>query len=331
MWPLIKSILMKIIRGVNRLSSLHRGGVLTIGNFDGLHLGHQNLLRMLTENAKKQNAPSIILMCEPTLAQKSIRYADALSARLNTFKDKMQQLATWGFDFVICQPFVDTFKQLTAKAFIQDILIEKMAIKALIVGDDFRFGCDRLGNYELLMDYHRLNKFFIQRSPSVLHYNERISSTRIRMALKISDFKTVSTLLGRPYRLIGRVVLGCQMGRTLGMPTANLNIKSHDIPIRGVFVAYAYYLSKRYAAVVNVGFRPTLAAKGKLSVEAHLLDFQGDLYHQTLQLEFLCKLRDEQTFTSVNELKETIQQDINNAKQYLESTLVHSTQSCVKL
>ncbi|MBE8215815.1 MAG: riboflavin biosynthesis protein RibF [Endozoicomonadaceae bacterium] len=309
---------MRIIRGIHHVNHLKTGGVLTIGHFDGVHLGHQALLKALIIKAKKHHTQAMIIIFEPEKSQSTL-YHD-LSMRLSSFREKMKKLAEWGVDVVIYQPLCASFKKLTANAFIQDILIKKLAIKALIIGDDFRFGCNRAGDYDLLMQFHRLGYFIVHRVASILYQKKRISSTQIRTLLRQHHFQSIPPLLGRPYTLTARVVTGQKMGQALlNIPTANLHIKVSNLSFQGVFIAHAYYASTKYEAIVNIGVCPTIKTEKKMSVEAYLFDFKGNLYHHEITLEFLLYLRDEKQFQSIEALKKAISKDIQDVKHYFQA------------
>jgi len=308
---------MHLIRGINNINSSHQGVILTIGNFDGVHLGHQRILSELKKHAAKVKAPICVMLFEPHPREKIVR--DSYPARLCTLREKITILDSLGVDFVLCQPFTNKFRQLSATSFIEKVLINKLAIQHLMIGDDFRFGCGRQGNIDLLKKYSAENYFTLNQSPTINQNNERISSTRIRKALKNANFTEASQLLGHPYQLTGKVILGQQLGRTLGIPTANLHLNRHSLPIQGVFAAKVNGLSKSYLAVANAGIKPTV--KGThVSLEAHLLDFDGDLYGKRLTLTPLSKIRNEKKFSSLASLKTAILTDIATARQLYNST-----------
>ncbi|MCY4330808.1 MAG: bifunctional riboflavin kinase/FAD synthetase [Endozoicomonadaceae bacterium] len=303
---------MQLIRGIYNIQSKHRNMVLTIGNFDGLHSGHQRILSALTEQAALLDAPSCVMLFEPQPKEKLI--ANKKPARIYNFREKLQILATLGIDFVLCQPFTEHFRQLSAEEFICDVLIKKLEIQHLIIGDDFQFGCDRKGNFNLLHHFSNKFGFTIQQSSTICCETERVSSSKIRQLLKEANFSAANKLLGRPFRLSGRVIKGNELGQTIGVPTANLHIKRHELPINGVFAVRVYGLDKPYFAVANAGIKPTVSGTGP-SFEVHILNFEGNLYGKLLTVELLEKIRDEKRFSSLPVLKQAIEQDILTVKQ----------------
>lgn len=308
---------MQLIRGIHNIRQEHQGVVLTIGNFDGVHLGHQRILAKLKQQAEQLQAPVGVLLFEPQPREKIL--SDNSPARLCTLREKLQILDVLGVDFVLCQPFTDKFKMLTAESFIQDVLLKKLAIKHLMIGDDFRFGCDRKGNYALLHTYSEHYGFTLSQSQTISKNNERISSTRVRAAIADAGFPEVHALLGRPYQLTGRIIKGKQLGRTLGIPTANLHLKRHALPVNGVYAVRIHGLDKPYLAVANAGVKPTINGVTP-SLEAHLLNFEDNLYGKLLTLEFLSKIRNEQKFPSLDALKAAILHDISVARDRHSST-----------
>ena len=298
---------MQLVRGIHNIKHKHRRIVLTIGNFDGVHLGHQQILRALKARAVKTNALACVMLFEPQPQERLV--SGQLPARLCTLREKLLLLESAGVDMVLCQRFSDKFRQLTAEAFVQQVLVEKLAIVHLMVGDDFRFGCDRKGSFSMLRKAAEYYGFSLTQTRTVTEYDLRISSTRIREALKNADLNQAEMLLGHPYMITGRIIKGRQLGRTLGIPTANFHLKQSVLPVSGVYAARVMGLEKPYLAVVNAGNKPTLGGCTP-SLEAHLLDFEGELYGQYLTLELLGKVRDEKKFSSLEHLKQAIFNDI---------------------
>ncbi|WP_211824586.1 bifunctional riboflavin kinase/FAD synthetase [Kistimonas asteriae] len=306
---------MQLIRGFQNIQPLPQGCVATIGNFDGVHLGHQDILAQVREKAAALNLPACVVLFEPQ--PREFFTGEQAPARVYTLRDKLEVLAAEGVDTVLCLPFNEAFRSLTADEFIQTVLVDILAVRHLVVGDDFRFGCDRSGNFARLASAGKTLGFSVDHTRTVMINDERVSSTRIRQALAAGDFVDVNTLLGRTYLISGKVSHGQRLGRSMGVPTANIVLKRKSLPVRGVFAVRVHgLLDQVYNGVANVGSRPTVAGQGA-RLEVHLLDYQGDLYGQRIQVEFLHKIRDEQSFRSISDLKAAIADDIVRARVLL--------------
>ncbi|GAA4651200.1 bifunctional riboflavin kinase/FAD synthetase [Kistimonas scapharcae] len=305
---------MQLIRGFQNIQPLPQGCVATIGNFDGIHLGHQDILTQVREKASALNLPACVVLFEPQ--PREFFTGDKAPARVYTLRDKLEVLAAEGVDTVLCLPFNEAFRSLTADEFIQKVLVDILAVRHLVVGDDFRFGCDRAGNFARLETAGQTCGFTVDHTRTVMQENERVSSTRIRQALGTGDFAGVNTLLGRTWLISGKVCHGQRLGRSMGVPTANIVLKRKSLPVRGVFAVRVHGLDQVYNGVANVGTRPTVAGQGA-RLEVHLLDYQGDLYGRRIQVEFLHKIRDEQSFPSIADLKAAIANDIVRARALL--------------
>ena len=305
---------MKIIRGIENLNNEFTQCVVTLGNFDGVHLGHQQLINHLIEQGKKLNLPTVVMLFEPQpLEFFSKKNAPA---RLTSFKEKVQLIEKLGIDYIIAVPFTQTFANMSANAFIQDWLIKKLSAKYIVIGDDFQFGRDRKGDINLLQQYTQNNQFSVESMPTFVWNNLRISSTAVREALFNSDFELARCLLGRDYAIQGRVVHGNALARQLGFPTANIHLNRKKPALQGVyFVKVKNCCSNQYYhGIANIGIRPTIEGK-KAILEVNLFDFSGDIYGQYLDVTFVCKLRDEKKFDSLADLKQQISQDVCTAKQ----------------
>ncbi len=305
---------MQLIRGFQNIQPLPQGCVATIGNFDGVHLGHQDILAQVSEKAAALNLPACVVLFEPQ--PREFFTGEKAPARVYTLRDKLDVLAAEGVDTVLCLPFNEAFRSLTADEFIQKVLVDILAVRHLVVGDDFRFGCDRAGNFARLETAGQQYGFTVDHTRTVMLDNDRVSSTRIRKALAVSDFAGVNALLGRTYLISGKVSHGQRLGRSMGVPTANIVLKRKSLPVRGVFAVRVHGLDQVYNGVANVGTRPTVAGQGA-RLEVHLLDYQGDLYGRRIQVEFLHKIRDEQSFPSIADLKAAIANDIVQARALL--------------
>lgn len=305
---------MQLVRGLHNLRPEHRGCVATIGNFDGVHCGHQAVLARLRERAQALGVPSCVVIFEP---QPREFFSPATApARLSRVRDKIELLTAEGVDRVLCLAFNRRLRELSAEAFVQTVLIDGLAIKHLEVGDDFRFGCDRTGDFAFLQQAGITNGFSLEEAVTVEQAGERVSSTRVREALAVADFALAERLLSRPYAIAGRVLHGQKLGRQLGAPTANIQLKRHRVALSGVYLVSIELDGRPWPGVANIGVRPSVAGDGSAHLEVHLLDYSGDLYGQRLSVVFHRKLRDEQRFASLEELKLAIDADIAAARAY---------------
>jgi riboflavin kinase/FMN adenylyltransferase len=305
---------MQLIRGLYNLRPQHQGCVATIGNFDGLHRGHQALLNQLKAYAREHQLPTLVILFEPQPQEYFV--PQQAPPRLTTCREKLHYLKQANIDQVLVIRFSQQFCQLTAQTFIESILVRGLAIKALIVGDDFRFGRDRQGDYQLLAQAASRYGFQLARMTTLEIAGQRVSSSRIRKALAAADFTLAETLLGRPFSISGRVIHGRKLGQQLGIPTANIAVKRQRSPLQGVFVVQVRGLGpKAIQGIANIGNRPTLAGE-RLWLEAHLLAFNRSIYGQRVAVEFLHKVRAEQQFANLNRLKQQIIKDIQLAKAF---------------
>jgi riboflavin kinase/FMN adenylyltransferase len=232
-------------------------------------------------------------------------------------REKLQALWAAGVDRVLCLQFNQKLRSLSAEEFIQRVLIDGLAIKHLVVGDDFRFGCDRRGDFALLQAKGKEFGFGVSDTHTLEIDNERISSTRIRQLLEAGDFEKAATLLGKPYSVHGRVVYGKQLGRQLGVPTANVDLRRYRSPLHGVFaVTVEFADGSEVQGVANVGVRPTVSGDKKPLLEVHLFNFSRNIYGAVIDVVFKHKLREEKKFGSLDELKAQLQTDISEAKQF---------------
>lgn len=284
---------------------------LAIGNFDGMHLGHQALLRKLVETTKAQGLTSAVMTFEPH--PREFFTPESAPARLCSMREKLEYIAAAGAERVYVCRFNQRFAKVTADAFIHTILRNSLNAEAIIVGEDFRFGAMRAGS---VADFiaAKLNLISL---PKVALTGERISSTRVRAALAAGDFLEASQLLGRPYSMSGNVVHGAKRGRQLGFPTANVHMRHERPALKGVYAVKLDGLN----AVANLGIRPTIAGVPKLMLEVHVLDFNGDLYDKHVHIEFLHKIRDEMKFDGLDALKAQIAADVAVAREFFKSVI----------
>ncbi|MFH6954621.1 bifunctional riboflavin kinase/FAD synthetase [Pseudoalteromonas sp. XMcav1-K] len=306
---------MELIRGIHNIRPKHKGCVLTIGNFDGVHLGHQAVIKGLIQDAKQYQLPSTVMIFEPQ-PQEYFRKSDA-PARLTRLRDKLALLSQLGVERVICIKFNEKFANQFADEFVEHVLVEKLGVAALTVGDDFRFGKGRSGNYQMLQISGASHGFNVKSTASLRQKDCRVSSTAIRLALSQGDIHLANEMLGRTYSVIGKVVHGWKKGRELGFPTANIPLKRQVSPLSGVYCVQVTVASKIYYGVANIGTKPTFNGKRTL-LEAHLFDFNCDLYGQIIEVAPVHKLRDEIKFDSFAQLTAQISRDVDDAKAYFD-------------
>lgn len=305
---------MELLRGLHNLKAEHRGCVLSIGNFDGVHLGHSAVLSRLLVEAKRLQLPATVLTFEPQPAE--LFAGDNAPARLSRLRDKFVQLDKLGLDRLLCVSFTHKFANLSAQTFIDELLIKQLGVKFLVVGDDFHFGYQRQGDFKLLQEAGKKHGFEVIDTQSLMQHKQRISSTLIRDLLAVGDLQQAGELLGRKYSITGRVVHGRKLGRTIGVPTANLLLKRLVSPVSGVFVVSILGIEQKvYQGVANIGQRPTV--KGvRQQLEVHLFNYDGNLYGKQLEVVLEKKLRDEVSYTSFSELKVQIEKDIQEAIEW---------------
>lgn len=306
---------MELIRGLHNLRPRHHGCVATIGAFDGVHLGHQAVIRHLLEKSAELELPSLIIVFEP-LPREYFAPLQA-PARIMSFWEKCRALEALGVDRLLRIRFNDQFRGMSAQRFVDDIFVAGLGVRFVVLGDDFRFGADRQGDIEFIRQQGLRYGYEAGSTPTFAMNGERVSSTRIREALENADFATAEALLGRPYRIFGRVILGRQLGRTIGTPTANLQLRRLRSPLSGVYVVEVSGAGLHNAqGVANVGVRPTVDDSIKANLEVHLLDREIDLYGRHIEVTFRHKLREEMKFGSIAELQANIARDIENTRAW---------------
>ena len=288
---------------------------LTIGNFDGVHLGHRALLARLIAVANARDLLPAALTFEPH--PREFFAPESAPVRLSTLREKLEMLAETGVALTNVCRFNTEFAHLDAEDFIERLLIEHLRVKHLIVGDDFRFGAKRRGNFALLQEAGRQHGFAVEALPSVVIDDTRVSSSAVRAALAEGRMDAAARFLGRPYVIDGRVVRGRQLGRQLGVPTANIRIKRARPPLTGVYAVDVLGLDGGpHQGIANIGFRPSVDQGSAPLLEIHLFNFDADIYGAHLSVRFLHKLREERKFPDVQALKTQIFQDIDSAKSY---------------
>jgi len=310
---------MQLVRGLHNLRPRHRGCVATIGNFDGVHRGHQAIIARLRERAAELGLPSCVVIFEPQ--PREFFAPDKAPARLTRLREKLCLLEQQGIDQVLCLAFNRRLRELSAAEFVQAVLVEGLAVRHLEVGDDFRFGCDRAGDFDFLLRAGAAEGFSVEAATTIEVDGQRVSSTRLREVLARGDLQAAQALLGRPVSLTGRIVHGQKLGRQLGAPTANVQLKRRSTPLSGVYMVSLVLDGSPHPGVANIGMRPSVRSDGQPHLEVHLLDLQADLYGRRAQVVFHHKLRDEQRFASLEALKAAISADIAAARDYWRASL----------
>ncbi|MBC7200306.1 MAG: bifunctional riboflavin kinase/FAD synthetase [Pseudomonas balearica] len=310
---------MQLVRGLHNLRPRHRGCVATIGNFDGVHRGHQAILARLRERAAELGLPSCVVIFEPQ--PREFFAPDKAPARLTRLREKLCLLEQQGIDQVLCLAFNRRLRELSAAEFVHAVLVEGLAVRHLEVGDDFRFGCDRAGDFDFLLRAGAAEGFSVEAATTIEVDGQRVSSTRLREVLARGDLQAAQALLGRPFSLTGRIVHGQKLGRQLGAPTANVQFKRRSTPLSGVYMVSLVLDGSPHPGVANIGMRPSVRSDGQPHLEVHLLDLQTDLYGRRVQVVFHHKLRDEQRFASLEALKAAISADIAAARDYWRASL----------
>jgi len=305
---------MELIRGLHNLRERHRGCVLSIGNFDGFHLGHQALVARLKQHAARAGLPATVQIFEPTPREVFAR--DRVPGRIATFRDRLAQLEAGGVDRVLCVAFNKRFAAIPAERYVEEVLAGRLGVKAVVVGDDFRFGAGRGGDLGLLKRMGERLGFVAEAVGTVEVDGERVSSSAVRAALQQPDLDHVRRLLGRPYAMSGRVRRGLQLGRKLGMPTVNVAMRRQPALHFGVYVVRVRAGARVWDGVASLGVRPTLARSGCI-LEAHLFDVSEELYGRVVEVEFRRFLRSERRFDSLEALAAQMQTDGEQARAWL--------------
>lgn len=298
---------MQLLRGLHNPGLNGGQSVATIGNFDGVHRGHQAILDQLRQQSSRLGLPSVVVLFEPQPLE--FFQPELAPPRLMSLREKFEVLAQQGIDYLCCLKFDAALSRLSAQAFIERVLLQQLGIRHLVVGDDFRFGDGRTGDFRFLQAVGQQSGFTVEHTATLMDAGARISSTRIRKALAQADFASAAQMLGRPYQISGKVVHGAKLGRTLGFPTANIALARSRVALSGVFlVQVSDAAGASFYGVANVGTKPTVAGQSA-SLEVHLFDCASDLYGQRLRVRFLQKLRDEQRFASLAALQQQIALD----------------------
>lgn len=308
---------MKITRGINGLSSTRRACVATIGNFDGVHRGHETVIRFLAEQGEKLGLPIVVITFEPY--PKEFFSPVCAPPRISLLRDKISRLAHLGVDQFVLLKFDQALASMRPEDFVQQVLVDGLNVRFLVVGDDFHFGYQREGNFSVLQQAGKVHGFSVAQMPTCEVNNQRVSSSRVRQALQQHDLPLVTRLLGRPYRITGRVIRGKQLGRLLCFPTANLSLPEFQMAVGGVYAVRVHGLSERpLNAIANVGTQPTVKGIQPL-LEVHILDFNADLYGRYIAVDFYCHIRREVKFASLKELKQQIKRDADAVRIFFKN------------
>lgn len=301
--------------------ALARGSIVTVGAYDGLHLGHEELLERVFEESRRRELPAVLMSFEPT--PREFFSAERPPARLMRFREKFEALAEHGIDVFYCPQFGHAMRSIRADAFIRQILVHGLNVRHLVIGDDFRFARQREGGIEHLARASRALDFDLERVPSVMAAGVRVSSTAIRDALASGDMAMANALLGRPYRMSGRIIRGRQLGRKLGYPTANVDLRRRQSAVLGIYAVRVHGSAiGTHDAVASVGTRPTFEDGNKPLLEVHIFDFDKDVYGEYIHVDFIARLRSEKKYDSVDELVAQMHLDADNAKSALAASAV---------
>ncbi|HOY49980.1 MAG TPA: bifunctional riboflavin kinase/FAD synthetase [Flavobacteriales bacterium] len=292
--------------------------VVTTGTFDGVHLGHQTILNRLQELARKYNGQSVVITFHPHPRQ-VLRPDDHSLQLLTTLPEKIARLEVSGIDHLLVIPFNKEFAELSSQDFIRQVIVEAVNTRKLVIGYDHHFGKNREGSFEHLRQFGPQYGFEVEEIPAQDIDQVAVSSTKIREALSRGDIHTANRYLGYAYPFNGKVVRGKQLGRTIGFPTANLELEGLGklIPANGVYAVMVNSGSGIFNGMMNIGFRPTVSDEKVRSIEVHLLDFEGDLYEQNMKVKLIARIRDEKRFASVDELRDQLKLDRVQALKYL--------------
>jgi len=306
----------KVHHSIQNFKEKKHSSILTIGTFDGVHIGHQKIIERLNQIKDHPKDKSMILTFYPH-PRRVLHHGNEIKM-LNTFDEKIQLLDKFDLDHLVVEPFTAEFSRLSALGFVRDILVNQLYIKKLVIGYDHHFGKNREGNFEQLKEYGELYGFEVEEIPAQEIENVSVSSTKIRDAIEKGEIEKANKYLGYHYLLTGDIVKGEGLGRKINFPTINLHIKEDYklIPKTGVYIVKTILNQKTIYGIMNIGIRPTVSGKGQ-TIEIHLLDYQGDLYGLKMQIEVLKRLRDEQKFDSVEDLVLQIKKDENTARDWV--------------
>jgi len=306
---------MELVRGLHNISRRHQGCVLTVGNYDGVHLGHQKMIGALKARATELRSAATVLVFEPS--SKEFIDPEGAPPRLTRWREKFLALAAQGVDRLVTLRFDEYMRAMTPECFVDELIVAALGTRHIVVGNDFRYGCNAGGTIDSLRAAGEARGFGVEQIAPFVFDGVRVSSTVVRERLAGSDFAGAKRLLGRPYRMLGRVVHGRELGRELGFPTANLRLMRRKPPVQGVLAVRVFGIApEALAAVASLGTRPTVDGTDML-LEVHVFDFAGELYGREIEVEFVAKLRDEVKFDSLDALTTQMKVDAAQARDLL--------------
>ncbi len=306
---------MELIRGIHNIRPEHHGCVATIGNYDGVHLGHTEIIKRLKRRAKRHGVSSVVIIFEPQPEEFFIH--DECPARLSRLREKFHLIAERGVDRLLVFKFNRLLATLKPEHFVRNLLVDKLGVKALIIGDDFKFGRARRGNFKTLLNLGRAYDFEVEQTPAFLFIGKRISSTSIRSLLHHGYMKEAERMLGHPYCMEGRVVYGHRRGREWGFPTANLDLHRVESPVSGIFAVKVHGLAEEpLKAVAYAGTRPIIDDPRSV-LEVHVFDYDADCYGAYIKVQFVGKIREDIEFESFDVMAEQVRRDCDAAKEIL--------------
>lgn len=306
---------MKVFRGFEQWN-ISGQTVASLGNYDGVHIGHQVILQRVIAKAREEKLPGVVITFDPI--PRKVLQPDKAPSLIQTTEQRLHTLASLGIDFVVLVTFDEQFALKGAEEFVSDYLVQILKIRAFVVGKSFSFGHQRKGTVPLLRQMGNLMGFDVEGIPEVQFNGTRISSTLVRQRIRDGKMEEAAIFMGRPFTLTGRVEEGEHLGESIGIPTANLKVENEILPPGGVYITRSILDSETHPSVTNVGVRPTVGGK-TMTVESHLLHFSRVIYGKKMEVQFLRRLRNEQRFSSLDELKSQIGIDISEAEKYFAS------------
>jgi riboflavin kinase / FMN adenylyltransferase len=306
---------MELVRGLHNISARHRGCVLTVGNYDGVHLGHQQMIGALKVRAAEFRSAATVLVFE--LSSKEFIDPDGAPPRLTRWREKFLALKAQGVERLVTLRFDECMRAMTPRSFVDELIVERLGTRHMVVGDDFRYGSKACGTIDTLRAAGQVHGFGVEQMAPFVFDGVRVSSTAVRERLEYADYAGAARLLGRPYRMTGRVAPGLKLGRELGFPTANLRLMRRKSPVWGILAVWTHGIDSRpLPGVASLGTRPTVNGTEPL-LEVHVFDFAGDLYGRAIEVEFVAKLRDEVKFDSLDAMTVQMQIDAARAREVL--------------
>ena len=309
---------MKVHYGFESFKNI-KNPIVTVGTFDGVHYGHQKIIQRLQKIAKKNNGESVLLTFDPH--PRKVLLNDQGLKLIHTVKEKINILEKLGLDHLVIYPFTKEFSKFSAKTYIDELLVKKLGTHTLVIGYDHHFGNDREGNIELLKKHEKSNPFYLEEIKAHEIEEIKISSTKVRRAIENGNIHLVDDYCGHFYEFSGEVVHGNGIGKTIGTPTANIQLNSNEkiIPLDGVYAVICQIKDANFKGIMNIGYKPTVNKGEKRTIEIHLFDFNKDVYELELRAKVIERIRDEVKFSSLESLKSQIFKDNENAKKILES------------